>query len=609
MSFKKTLIFLVILLLLGGYYYIVEVRMAEKKQTAEEAGKRLFQFSEDAIEQITLTRTDEAITLHKQEDVWTLLVPVADSVDEPTVNSMLSGLADAERAQTITEKSSNDEEFGLDAPELIVTVTVREEEQEQEYTLSLGSKTPTSSDYYARVGETPAVITVSSSLKTNLDKTLYDVRDKTILDLIPEQVKHAEFSITQAETGLSETIRLSQTNETWEITSPKVFKADTTKMNTLLSSMTAAKIAEFVEETPQDLAQYGLDQPGRRLSLVVGDDDTQKILLLGRQDDENNGVYAKHAVAENVFLVPAHLLENFPNSVNDLRDRALLSYNNEDVQQIELVSADERLVLELQQPAEEGEEAEAVETTEPSWRIVQPAAYEANSTKVSSWLWDAREIAVEQFVSDGPVDLSLYGLDPPQLSLSIWTTGQEQPQQLLLGNADAEQTGVYAKLAGQDSIMLVTSEALEQVKKTAFDLRKRNILAFTQDSVEKMQFTYSDDTTLVLEKRGDAWKAKEPEKADLTTYKISNILYDLETLEFIEEITESEADLSAYGLEPANVEVTLWEKGQEQGITLLIGTHQEQGTLYAKPAAGEIVYGIEPAFLDELPRAIADLSE
>ena len=168
---------------------------------------------------------------------------------------------------------------------------------------------------------------------------------------------------------------------------------------------------------------------------------------------------------------------------------------------------------------------------------------------------------------------------------------------------------MYAKLAEQDSIVLVKSEAPEQVQKTAFDLRKRNILAFDQDAVEKMQFTYADGTTLVLEKGGEVWKAREPEKADLTTYKITNILYDLKNLEFLEEITAPEADLSAYGLEPAEVEVTLWEKDQKQGITLLIGPAEGEEALYAKLAAENMVYKIDPAFLDELPRTIADLSE
>jgi hypothetical protein len=181
---------------------------------------------------------------------------------------------------------------------------------------------------------------------------------------------------------------------------------------------------------------------------------------------------------------------------------------------------------------------------------------------------------------------------------------------LLLGNADTEQSGVYAKLAKQDSIVLVKSEAPDQVRKTVFDLRKRNILDFTQEAIEKMQFVYADDAALLVEKRGEVWKAREPEKADLTTYKLTNLLYDLENLEFTAELLEPETDLSVYGLEPAEIEVTLWEKGNDQEIRLLLGkSADEEAALYVKVAEESTVYMIDPAFLDELPRSIADLNE
>ena len=48
--------------------------------------------------------------------------------------------------------------------------------------ISIGSETPTASGYYARVDDQPQVIAISSLVKTGLDKSLYDLRDKTILD-------------------------------------------------------------------------------------------------------------------------------------------------------------------------------------------------------------------------------------------------------------------------------------------------------------------------------------------------------------------------------------------------------------------------------------------
>ena len=43
-------------MLFGSYYYVVEVRMAGKKELAEEAEKRLFDLEKDNIQEIRLKR-------------------------------------------------------------------------------------------------------------------------------------------------------------------------------------------------------------------------------------------------------------------------------------------------------------------------------------------------------------------------------------------------------------------------------------------------------------------------------------------------------------------------------------------------------------------------
>jgi hypothetical protein len=601
MSFKKTLIFFIILLLLGGYYYIFEIRIAEKKQAAEEAEKRLFQFQEDDIQEIIVKRSDQEIGLKKQDDVWKMVQPVAASADIQNVKDLITTFVDAERDKMIVEKSSDDQEFGLDNPELVVTAKIQE--SDTDFQLSIGKETPTASGFYARVGAAPAVITINTSVKTSLDKTMYDLRDKTILDFDPAQVKQTIFTIKNPDSGTTQEIRLEQADDLWKIVSPKEFKADTTKMVSLLSKVKSSRIKEFIEEDPENLAQYKLDQPDTTLSLVVGDDNTRKILLLGKTDEAKDGIYAKYEAAKNVFFVPTDLVKQFPKNVNDLRDKTLLTFNNEDVQKIELISRDETVVL------EHSFSDQAEEKSEGEWKIIQPGEFKADDLKVQNLLSDARGIHVEQFVTDEPIALNLYGLESPQITLNLWEKDQEKPQQLLLGNADVENTGVYAKLGDQDSLVLVKTDALEQLKKTAFDLRYKRILSFTQNQIKKIQIKYPE-TIILLEKDGDVWKAKEPEKKELLPYKVNNLIYDLGDLEFKEEILTPEEDLSVYGLHEPQVEVTLWEENDREVFTLLAGKQQENAdVLYVKIMAENTVYAIDSSFLDEFPKDLKDLTE
>lgn len=598
MSIKKPLILLIILAVLGGYYYVVEVRMAEKKEVAEQAEKKLFTVQETDIQAVTLSRQDSEIVLEKQDDMWKLVQPVTDTADLSAVEAMLTQFTSAERAQSITGKTSDLQQFGLDAPGLVVRVTTVDDT----FTLSLGNKTPTAAEYYAQINDNPAVITINSTVYTGLDKSVYDVRDKTVLAFEPTQITQATFTIRNSETDVPREIVLDQENDQWAITAPAAFKADTAKMGSMLSKIKSSQIQEFVAETPKDLTQYGLEQPRAQLTLTVGEDNAQKTLLLGNANEAETGIYATHAAASAVFLVPPDIFEEFPKGVNDLRDTTLFSYNNDDVRQIELIAdGEEPLVLEQIAPT--------TEDTESLWNIVHPHTYEAITSKVRSWLWDAQNVTVEQFVTDEPANMSLYGLDPPQAALKIWLAEQEAPQELLLGNADVEQTGLYAKLGTQDSVVLINSEAREKLTRSINDLRDTQILPLMTEMIEKISITHAD-TTLVLEKKGDSWRSTQPEKQELTAYKVNNLLYDLDALTFLEDVHSPEADLGIYGLDDPEVEVALWEKWQKDSMNIRIGKALEgREERYLKRSNVPTVYTIDAAFLDELPKSLADLTE
>jgi hypothetical protein len=594
MSVKKTLIFLAILVLLGSYYYLVEVRMAAKKQATEEVAKKIFQIQEQDIQEIIVKRADQEIVLQKQDTVWNVIQPVKASSDAQNVQRLLTGFVETEQDQIIAEKPSDVKEFGLDQPDVVVSVKTTQGTPGLQ--LSIGKATPTVSGYYARIGDKPAVITVSANVKTNLDKTLYDLRAKTILDFDPAQIKQVAFTIRNAG-GATQDIKLEQTEDHWKIVGPKAYNADQTKMVAFLSNVKSSQIKEFIEENPTNLAQYGLEPPLNTLALVIGQDNTRKTLLLGNANPNKDGVYAKLETAGNVFLVPTTLLEQFPKKPNDLRDRTLLTLNETAIQKIELKAAGESVVLEKILPTggEQGTQAE-------QWQGTQPAEFKADREKIQAMLSAAKELKIEQFVTDEPGDLSLYGLNPPQITVNFWEKDQANPRQLLLGNADIEKTGIYAKLGDQDSLVLVKSDVLNQFKKTAFDLRYKKILSFASEPIKKIQIAYREKT-VVIEKDGDIWKTTQPEKQAWESYKINNLMYDLQNLEFTEEIATPGEDVSQYRLQEPQVQLTLWEKEGKEVFTLLIGKKIEgKDVLYAKTKAGNSIYAIDPAFLDELPK-------
>ena len=110
----------------------------------------------------------------------------------------------------------------------------------------------------------------------------------------------------------------SEGDKGWKMVAPLEAKADKTKVNDLISAINGAKVKEFLEDAPQDLAKYGLNPPRWRLTFFIGDDRAEKSLLLGDEDTAKSGLNAKRGAMDNVFLVETKLLEKLPKEAERL---------------------------------------------------------------------------------------------------------------------------------------------------------------------------------------------------------------------------------------------------------------------------------------------------
>jgi hypothetical protein len=86
---RTTLGLLLSALVLGGFVYLYEIRGAEQRQTAETEAKRLFNFTEDQIQTITLRTSQRTLVLKRASSVPTSHQPnkTPKSTPSPTRQS------------------------------------------------------------------------------------------------------------------------------------------------------------------------------------------------------------------------------------------------------------------------------------------------------------------------------------------------------------------------------------------------------------------------------------------------------------------------------------------------------------------------------------------
>jgi hypothetical protein len=593
MSWKKTLGLVVVVALLAGYYYWYEVKGGEQRKASEEAAQRLFQLKKEAIETVTLKRPNEVIKLIKDpNEGWMLAEPVHAKADQRTVDEVLDGLVEGKRDKVVAEQANDLGEFGLKEPSLVVEATATDGATPS--VLQIGARTPTMSGYYAREGEQSKVVMVGTTLQTKFDKSVFNLRDKTVLSLDQAQVKRVEVHhgdqaiVVEAEGG-----------QAWKLVAPLEARADKTKIDELLSAVREAKVKEFIDETPQDLAKYGLNPPQWRLSFFVGDDRAEKSLLLGNEETAKSGVYAKRGTTDNVFLVETKLLEKIPKQASDWRDRTLLAFKRDEVQKVEVRAGDDIT------------EVACVENCgkipDDRWQIKQPREAKADAVKVRTLLRNLEELKVKAFITEAADDLAPYGLNTPSAQIHVWLKDQSEPITLLLGREDADKGGYYVKLPARPAVYLIDSKDYGDLVKKAPDLRDRKLLAFKARDVRKIEIKHPDGE-IVVEGDGEAWSQVKPEKAKLDVYKVRSLLWKLEDLEFKEEWQATAIAPEVHGLDYPAATVTLWLQGDKKLDTLKLGKKVEgKDWVYAQLESSPMLYAVDAKVLTDLPKRTGDI--
>jgi Domain of unknown function (DUF4340) len=178
-----------------------------------------------------------------------------------------------------------------------------------------------------------------------------------ILKIDPSSV--TELAIRQK--GL-EPVTLKKTDGKWQITEPKTYRADQEAVAGLLSTLSALSADRVVEEKTADRKQYGLEEP------VTEVDVGTRQLMLGDDTPAGGDVYAGVTGDPRVFTVSSYTKTSLAKSLNDLRDKSLLTLNPDKVSRVELVKKGEDLEF---------------DRTKDGWQILKPSASPADATAVN----------------------------------------------------------------------------------------------------------------------------------------------------------------------------------------------------------------------------------
>ena len=114
-------------------------------------------------------------------------------------------------------------------------------------------------------------------------------------------------------------VHLVKSDDVWTENSLPDETIKESTVNTLLNEIANITTTETVVEAPEDLSQYGLEEPFRTITAVLSDG-TQVVIYAGNKSDLLSEYYIKVEGNDNVYLVSSNIVTDFDKDPEDFID-------------------------------------------------------------------------------------------------------------------------------------------------------------------------------------------------------------------------------------------------------------------------------------------------
>jgi hypothetical protein len=380
---------------------------------------------------------------------WRIVKPRALGADTDLVSEFLDKLEGAKAAEFVDDAPKSLAPYGLDKPAR-VTVWVGRDKDRAARTLLVGRPVPEKKGVYVKREGEPGVILTAEAVWTAFPKTVAALRDKTVVSYAYDKL--AKVEITHGR----ETIALEKAGTSWKLTAPEALRADSGAVTQLLWKIRDLRALGFLAEGAADVPRF-LAKPEVTVNLWENGAKEPKTLLLQSSSERRGGQPAALAAVRGegpVVLVEGKALSELTPGVALLRDRTVFpAFDLGDVKRARVTGGDKPLVVE--------------KSGETDWKQVEPVRGATKDGRVANVLLALKALKWKEIASKGGDDAK-FGLDKPELEVSVFKADGSELGTLLVGRTDGAVT--YVKLKAEPGIFAVSSKDLEDLRKARADV-------------------------------------------------------------------------------------------------------------------------------------------
>ena len=392
-------------------------------------------------------------------------------------------------------------------------------------------------------------------------------------DAAPAILKLDENSITHLEVKKKDApaIELTKNGADWKITEPKPFAADPSTVSSMVSAISALNAERLVEDKSTDVQRYGLDHPSFELDVTEKDNKTQR-LLLGDNTPAGSAVYAGLAGDPRVFTIAAYSKTSIDKSLNDLRDKRLLTVNPDKLSRLDI--AGKNGDIEFGRNKDE-------------WQILQPKPMRADSETVGELVRKLTDARMDLSASETAAKESDAAFAHGTPVATVKVTDESSTEQMQIRKS---KDSYYARSSVIEGAYKLDSSLGDAVNKKVDDFRNKKLFTFGYADPSKLEI-HSASKTYSLLRGGQEWwdNGKKMDESSVAT-----VISDLRNL--------SADNFVDSGFTGPEIEVTVTAEDGKRVEKVQIA---KSGSNYiAKRDGDSTLYQISTASVGDLQKAV-----
>jgi hypothetical protein len=332
----------------------------------------------------------------------------------------------------------------------------------------------------------------------------------------------------------------------------------------------------LIEDKATDLASFGLKAPSTEVDITTKKGAVKK-LRIGDDVPANGGTYAALDGDPRVFTIASYTKTSLEKSLNDLRDKRLLTFDQDKLSRVELIAK--------KQDIEFGRDKD-------QWQIVKPKPLRADGLQVEELIRKLKDAKMDLTVSEEDAKKAASTFNTGTVVATVKMTDPSGTQQLEVRKVKDD---YYAKSSAVDGAHKVTADLATGLDKGVDDFRNKKLFDFGFNDPTKIEM-HDNGKSYAFEKKGEDWFANGKKLDSTSVQSFVDKLRDLAASKFL--------DSALFGSPSMNITVTSSEGKRVEKVLI------SKGSEYIAQRENEpALYGLDAKTVDELSKAASDVKE